>query len=169
MSPNTALVRPPSPRLGEGIVTHIERNPVDYELALKQWGSYVEAMADAGWEIIRVPSADDCPDGVFIEDTLVVYKNVAVISRPGADSRKPEVVGAEQAVQELGCSINRIRPPGTLDGGDVLKIGNTIYVGQRGPDQRGRPPSTAQHPDGPLGAGRRSRPCPTRSYISSRR
>lgn len=132
MSPNTALVRPPSPRLGEGIVTHIERNPVDYELALKQWGSYVEAMADAGWEIIRVPSADDCPDGVFIEDTLVVYKNVAVISRPGADSRKPEVVGAEQAVQELGCSINRIRPPGTLDGGDVLKVGKTIYVGRGG-------------------------------------
>ncbi len=132
MSSRTALVRTPSSRLADGIVTHIDRQPVDHEAAMKQWGGYVEAIENAGWKVIEVPPADECPDGVFIEDTMVVYRNVAVISRPGADSRKPEVVGAEQAVEELGCSINRIRWPGTLDGGDVLKVGRTIYVGRGG-------------------------------------
>ena len=62
----------------------------------------------------------------------VVYRNVAVISRPGADSRKPEVIDAEKTIEGIGYSINRIRPPGTLDGGDVLKVGDTIYVGRGG-------------------------------------
>ncbi len=132
MSSKIALVRPPSPRIAEGIVTHIERKPVDHELAMKQWDGYAEAMEVAGWKLVQVPAEDDCPDGVFIEDTMVVYRNVAVISRPGADSRKPEVVGAERTVEALGLSINRIRPPGTLDGGDVLKVGSTIYVGRGG-------------------------------------
>lgn len=132
MTTKTALVRQPSPLLATGIVTNIERQPIDVHLAAKQWTGYVEAMEEANWEIVEVPPADDCPDGVFIEDAVVVFRNVAVITNPGADSRKPEVVGAEAAVEELGCSINRIRTPGTLDGGDVLKIGDTIYVGSGG-------------------------------------
>jgi len=127
-----ALVRPASPRLAEGIVTHIERQPLDYHLALKQWEGYVEALEGSGWEIVGVPPADECPDGVFVEDTMVVFRNVAVLSRPGADTRRAEVPGVEQTVEELGCSINRIRTPGTLDGGDVLKVGDTIYVGSGG-------------------------------------
>jgi dimethylargininase len=132
MASKKALVRPASPRLAEGIVTHIERQSIDYHLALKQWEGYVEAMEGSGWEIVEVPPVDGCPDGVFVEDTVVVFRNVAVLSRPGADSRRPEVPGVEQTVEELGCSINRIRTPGTLDGGDVLKIGDTIYVGSGG-------------------------------------
>jgi len=132
MASKKALVRPASPRLAEGIVTHIERQPLDYHLALKQWEGYVEAMEGSGWEIVEVPPADDCPDGVFVEDAVVVFRNVAVLSRPGADTRRLEVSSVEQTVEELGCSINRIRPPGTLDGGDVLKIGDTIYVGSGG-------------------------------------
>jgi len=132
MGSKKALVRRISPRLAEGIVTTIERQAVDVHLAAKQWNGYVEAMEGANWEIIEVPPADGCPDGVFIEDDVVVFRNVAVITRPGADSRRPEVAGMEAAVEELGCSINRIRSPGTLDGGDVLKIGDTIYVGSGG-------------------------------------
>jgi len=132
MTIKKALVRRPSPRLAQGIVTNIARQPVDFHLAEKQWGGYVEAMESAGWEIVEVAPADDCADGVFVEDTVVMFRNVAVITRPGADSRKPEVLGTEDAVQELGCSINRIREPGTLDGGDVLKVGDTIYVGSGG-------------------------------------
>ena len=128
----TALVRRPSRRLAEGIITHIDRSAVDYVLALGQWEGYVAALQAAGWDTIEVPPADDCPDSAFIEDTMVVYRNVAVIARPGADARKPETVGAEKTVESLGYSINRIRPPGTLDGGDVLKIGDTIYVGRGG-------------------------------------
>jgi dimethylargininase len=127
-----ALVRRPSPRLAEGLVTHMERRPVDLDLARKQWDAYLEAMRDAGWETVEAPSVDGCPDGVFIEDTLVIYRNTAIVARPGADSRKAEVVGAERAVKALGCSVNRIQQPGTLDGGDVLKVGDTIYVGRGG-------------------------------------
>jgi dimethylargininase len=128
----TALVRRPSPRLAEGIVTHLDRQPVDYDLAVRQWAGYVDALRSAGWDTVEVPPADDCPDSVFIEDTMVVFRNVAVISRPGADTRKPEVFDAEKTVESLGLSLNRIRPPGTLDGGDVLKIGDTVYVGRGG-------------------------------------
>jgi dimethylargininase len=127
-----ALVRRPSPRLAEGIVTHVDRQPVDVALAVRQWEQYVEVLHAAGWETIEVPAAGDCPDSAFIEDTMVVFKNVAVIARPGADERKPEVIEAEKVVESLGFSINRIRPPGTLDGGDVLKVGDTVYVGRGG-------------------------------------
>ncbi|HLN05759.1 MAG TPA: arginine deiminase family protein, partial [Acidimicrobiales bacterium] len=151
MTAKKALVRRPSPRLAEGIVTHIAQQPVDCELGAKQWGGYVEALEACGWETVEVPPADDCPDGVFIEDTMVVYKDLAVIARPGAASRKPEVVAAEAVVEGLGLSINWIRSPGTLDGGDVLKVGDSIYVGVGG---RTNPAAVRQLRDGltPLGA-----------------
>lgn len=124
-----ALVRPPGPRLAQGQLTHIARQPVDLSLAVRQWETYVEAFEDAHWDVVRVPAADDCPDAVFVEDTMVLFRNVAVIGRPGAESRRPEIAEAERAIESLGCSINRIRPPGTLEGGDVLKIGDRVFVG----------------------------------------
>ncbi len=127
-----ALVRPPGPLLDQGLVSHIERQPVDLPLAIQQWEHYVAALEANGWDIVDVPGADDCPDAVFVEDTMVVFRNVAVMSRPGADARKPEVIDAEKVVESLGLSLNRIRPPGTLDGGDVLKVGDTVYVGRGG-------------------------------------
>ena len=128
----TALIRRPSPRLDEGLVTHIERTPVDYELAMKQWANYVEALRLCKWNIIEVPPADDCPDSVFIEDAVVMYKGTAIITRPGSDSRKPEIIDVEKVVAELGHPVTRITEPGTLDGGDVLKVDDTIYVGLGG-------------------------------------
>jgi dimethylargininase len=127
-----ALVRRPSPRLAEGIVTHLERQRIDYLLALRQWDGYVAALQSSGWEIVEVPPAVGCPDSVFVEDTMVVFKNVAVIARPGAEARRAEVIEAEKTIESLGYSVNRIRPPATLDGGDVLKIGDTVYVGHGG-------------------------------------
>lgn len=127
-----ALIRRPGPQLSEGLVTHIDRVPVDHALACEQWEVYVAAMEAYGWETIEVPSADDCPDAVFVEDTVVMWRNVAVISRPGADARKPEIVEVEKVLAGLGCSLNRIEAPGTLDGGDVLKVGDTVYVGRGG-------------------------------------
>ena len=132
MASKIALVRRPDPRLPEGIVTHVERQPVDYELACKQWDFYVEALVESGWKTVEVPPAEDCPDSVFVEDTMVVYENVAVMASPGAAARRAEVIEAEPAVAAFGYSINRIRLPATLDGGDVLKVGTTIYVGRGG-------------------------------------
>ena len=131
-----ALVRRPSPRLADGLLTHIARVPVDLDLALRQWEGYVAALAGEGWETVEVPPADDCPDAAFVEDTVVVYSGVAVISRPGADERKPETAGTEETLAGLGYRIERIREPGTLDGGDVLKHGGTVWVGLGGRTNR---------------------------------
>jgi dimethylargininase len=127
-----ALVRRPSSRLAEGLVTHVDRRAVDVGRAEDQWHGYVAALEASGWEPIEVTPAPECPDSVFVEDTMVVYDRTAVIARPGADSRLPETEDAEKAVAELGYSLLRIEEPGTLDGGDVLKVGTTVYVGRGG-------------------------------------
>lgn len=132
MEQRKALIRRPSPRLADGLVTHIERGEIDLTLADKQWAAYVRAMQDAGWETFEVAPAPDCPDGVFIEDTVVVYGDLAVLTNPGADERKPEVPAVAEYVQSLGYRTARITEPGTLDGGDVLKFGGKVWVGEGG-------------------------------------
>jgi dimethylargininase len=133
-----ALVRRPGPRLAEGLLTHLERTPVDTGLALRQWEAYVAALLDEGWETIEVPPAPDCPDAAFVEDTVVMYGDLAVVTRPGADERKPETAGTEQVLRDLGYRIARIEGPGKLDGGDVLKHDGTVWVGLGGrTDQEG--------------------------------
>lgn len=127
-----ALVRPPSPRLADGLVTHMERTPVDVDLAVQQWHHYVDALEANGWRTVPVGAAPDCPDSAFVEDTMVVFRDVAVLARPGADERKPEVPDAAAAIAALGYRTVAIEDPGTLDGGDVLKVGSTIYVGRGG-------------------------------------
>jgi dimethylargininase len=127
-----ALVRRPSSRMADGIVTHIDRTPVDPARAAAQHAAYVSALADAGWEIREVEPADELPDSAFIEDTMVVCDSVAVLTRPGAEERRGEIAGAEAAVRDLGLEVVRIEAPGTLDGGDVLQVGDTVYVGRGG-------------------------------------
>jgi dimethylargininase len=128
----TAVVRAPSSRLAEGIVTHIGRTPVDLGLARVQHAGYAGALAAAGWTIEQAPAADDCPDSVFIEDTVVVCEDLAVLSRPGAPERRAEVAGVAGMTGSLGLRTARIEEPGTLDGGDVLQVGRTVYVGRGG-------------------------------------
>lgn len=130
-SQRRALVRPPSSQLADGIVTHIDRVPVDLDVAREQWHRYVSALGTAGWETIEVAAADSCPDSVFIEDTAVMVGSFAVLTHPGADSRKPETGGTDKALRGLGYEVLTMER-GTLDGGDVLKVGNTVYVGRGG-------------------------------------
>ena len=146
-----ALVRRPSPKLDQGIVTHLERRSVDLGRAQAQWDGYVAALAGAGWRTVEVAPAEDCPDGVFVEDTMVVYRGVAVIARSGADTRLPETPGAEASVAGFGYAVARIEPPGTLEGGDVLKVGDTVYVG-RGGRTNGEGIRQLRRILGPLGA-----------------
>jgi dimethylargininase len=136
MTRGVALVRRPSSRLAEGIVTHIRRQPIDIALAGRQHDAYRNALADVGWTIAEVPPADDHPDSVFVEDTVVVCAGRAVLTRPGAEARVGEIAGTDAAVRELGLDIARIEPPGTLDGGDVLQVGRTVYVGVGGRTNR---------------------------------
>ena len=130
--PPRALVRRPSSRLDEGLTTHIDRVPVDLGLATTQWAGYVDALSAAGWDAIEVPPADDCPDSVFVEDLVVMFGATAVLTLPGADSRRAEVAGAAEVLAGLGYRPVSIEGAGRLDGGDVLKVGSRAYVGRGG-------------------------------------
>jgi dimethylargininase len=125
-----ALVRIPSPRLAEGVVTNIEPSSIDSAKADEQWDAYVKQLADAGWQTVEVGAAEQHPDSVFVEDTAVVFGGLAVVARPGAASRAGEVVGTEATLIDLGLDVAHIEEPGTLDGGDVLRVGRTLYVGR---------------------------------------
>jgi dimethylargininase len=125
-----ALVRPPSATLAKGEVTHLKRKPIKLGKARSQWDGYVAALEAESFRIQRVDSDDEFPDCVFIEDAVVMLGQVAVITSPGADSRKGEQDAVEAVVLDLGLETRHIRLPGTLDGGDVLKIGSVIYVGR---------------------------------------
>lgn len=124
-----AIVRRPSRRLGDGIVTHVERQTVDVELAFGQWDAYVEALRAGGCEIVEAPPADDSPDGVFVEDALVVHGDLAVVTRPGVDARRGETAGLDEFMAALGFRVKRISEPATLDGGDVLFVHGGLRVG----------------------------------------
>jgi len=95
----TGLVRDPSRRLADGIVTHISRTRVDVALARAQHAAYADALAASGWTIRRVPVAEDCPDSVFVEDAVVICEDLAVLTRPGAPARRAEVADVAQAVR----------------------------------------------------------------------
>jgi dimethylargininase len=128
----TSLIRPPSSRLAEGIVTHIGRAAVDVALARTQHAAYADALTAGDWTVRPVPAADDCPDSVFVEDTVVVCEDLAVLTRPGAQVRRPEVDGVAGLIGPLGLRAARIEAPGTLEGGDVLQAGQVVYVGRGG-------------------------------------
>ncbi|BDV31011.1 dimethylargininase [Microbacterium terricola] len=123
------LVRRPSPQLADGELTHLDRVPVDHDLALAQWEAYVAAFRTRGWEIVEVEPADEHPDGVFVEDAVVVFGALAVLGRAGAVSRRGESDSIRAAILRTGLEVAAIEAPGTLDGGDVLKVGRSVYVG----------------------------------------
>jgi dimethylargininase len=118
--------------MADGIVTHITRSPVDPQRAERQHAAYVEALERHGWTIREVSPALNLPDSAFVEDTVVVAGRTAVLTRPGAPERQAEVAGTEEIVRALRLDVERIEEPGTLDGGDVLQIGNRVYVGRGG-------------------------------------
>ena len=127
-----ALVRLPATTLAKGQVTHVKRKQVKYEKAETQWDAYVAALEAEGFRTLQVEADDEHPDCVFIEDTVVMLGQVAVITSPGAESRRGEQDAVAEAVTDLGVPTRHIRLPGTLDGGDVLKVGTTVYVGRGG-------------------------------------
>lgn len=129
-TPRTTLVRPVSPRLADAELTHLDRTPVDVDRARDQHRDYREALIDLGLHLVEAPPAAEHPDGVFVEDALVVADDLGILTRPGAASRRGEVASIAPLLGELGLRRAAITAPGTLDGGDVLQIGRTVYVGR---------------------------------------
>lgn len=123
-----AITRRVSQRFNECEITHIDRTPIDVNVAQKQHDAYVRLLMDLGCEVIELPEEPNLPDSVFVEDTAFVLPEVAVITRPGADSRKPEIETIIPALAPYRPLLH-IAPPATLDGGDVLVVGKQIFIG----------------------------------------
>ena len=123
-----AITRHVSSRFEECEITHIERTPIDLELAGTQHHEYVQLLKALGCTVIELPAESALPDSVFVEDTAVILPELAVITRPGADSRKPETKSIIQALTPLVKCVH-LQAPATLDGGDVLVLGKQIFIG----------------------------------------
>ena len=115
--------------IASGELTHLTRVPIDVDAALAQHRAYAAALAALGCEVQEVEASPEHPDSVFIEDTAIVFDEIAVITRPGAASRRGETEAVAHALQPLR-PLARISQPGTLDGGDVLVVGKRVFVGR---------------------------------------
>ncbi len=124
----TALIRPVSPNMAACELTHLERQPIDVELAVRQHAEYAKALTELGCELLWAEAAPELPDSVFVEDCAIVLDELAIITRPGAESRRAETAGVEEVLRKYR-QLHHITEPGILDGGDVLVLGKEIFVG----------------------------------------
>ena len=124
-----AVTRPVSPSLAQCELTHLAREPIDVARAVAQHADYEHLLRSLGAAIVRVPAAPQFPDAVFIEDTAVVLDEVAVLARPGAPSRQGESAAVAPVLARYR-SVLSMTAPATLDGGDVLLLGRSLFVGR---------------------------------------
>lgn len=128
-TPWIALTRDISPALQDCELTHLAREPIDVERARAQHEAYEHALAELGCAVHRLPAGAEMADSVFIEDTAVVLDEVAVITRPGAASRRGETAAVVDALAPYR-KLARLEAPARLDGGDVLVADRTLFVGR---------------------------------------
>jgi dimethylargininase len=126
-----ALTREVSPTIGACELTHLAREPIDVERARRQHRAYEEALHSLGCEVERLPPLPDHPDAVFVEDTALVLPEVAVVLRPGVASRRAETASVATALPAWRPTV-ALEGPGSVDGGDLLPLGTTVYVGRSG-------------------------------------
>jgi dimethylargininase len=125
----SALVRPVSRSIQECELTHMNREPICYETARSQHETYVQALRSLGVRVIELDPLHHHPDAVFVEDIAVVCDDIAILTRPGAESRRGEVESIIDVLSEHRI-VAAIKAPGTLEGGDVLQIERTFFIGR---------------------------------------
>lgn len=123
-----AITREVSPAINQCELTNLEREPINYERACRQHKQYVSALRSLGLEVKTLPADSNLPDSVFVEDTALALDECALITRPGADSRKPEVDSIVKILTPYR-KLFHIQAPARVDGGDILRVGKKIYVG----------------------------------------
>ncbi|MGA2262123.1 MAG: arginine deiminase family protein, partial [Acidobacteriota bacterium] len=123
-----AITREVSPRIGRCELTYQVREPINIDLARVQHHRYEECLISLGCTVCRLPAEPELPDSVFVEDAAIVLDELAVITRPGAESRRAEIESIAQALRPYR-RLAYIEAPGILDGGDVLRLGRKLYVG----------------------------------------
>ncbi len=126
-----ALVRAVSPRLADCVLTHLGRVAIDVERASAQHRVYCDVLQDLGARVEAIAPLPDAPDGVFVEDTALVLDEVAVIARPAVASRARETATTASALLPYRRLL-RLSDTATLEGGDVMRVGRTLYVGRSG-------------------------------------
>jgi len=124
-----ALTRAVPESLEDGERTYVERQPIDLDLARRQHAAYRRCLAELRCSVEVLPAEPTLPDSVFIEDAAVVLDELGIVARPGARSRRAEVASVAGRLQAWR-QLRPITAPGTLDGGDVLRVGRTLYVGR---------------------------------------
>lgn len=126
------IVRRPSRSLVNGITSAPELGKPDYELALRQHDAYIEALKSCGVEVTVLEALEEYPDSCFVEDAAVLTRNCAIITNPGAPSRNGEKEHIVETVRKFypDEKIAYIEAPGTLEGGDVMMVGDHFYVGR---------------------------------------
>jgi dimethylargininase len=110
-------------------LTFLERETIDIERARAQHAAYRAALVAAGADVVLLPALDDLPDSVFVEDTAIVLDSVAIMSMMGAESRRRETAAMAPVLRRYR-TVQTLFEPATLDGGDVMHVGNTLYIGQ---------------------------------------
>lgn len=125
------IVRRPARSLVDGITSAPELGKPDYELALKQHDAYIEALKDCGVQVTVLEALEEYPDSCFVEDTAVLAKKCAIISNPGADTRRGESALMVDTIKKFYSDdqIEYIKSPGTMEGGDVMMVGDHFYIG----------------------------------------
>jgi dimethylargininase len=123
-----AVTRAVSPTLAECELTHRPRDPINVANAVAEHACYEEALRSLGATVVRAPPKPTLPDAVFVEDTALALDEVAVVTRPGAPTRRREVESMAKVLSAYRPLL-RIQSPGALDGGDVLRVGRKLYVG----------------------------------------
>jgi dimethylargininase len=124
-----AITRPVSASINRCELSHLDRELIDLERARQQHAAYERALEAAGCTIVRIEEAVDLPDSVFVEDTAIIYDEVALVTRPGAESRRAETPPVAELLRRYR-SVREIEGPATIDGGDVLVAGRTVYIGR---------------------------------------
>jgi dimethylargininase len=129
MSKPTAITRAVSGALANCELTCLTRVPIDVDVARGQHRAYEEALAAAGYCVEHLDADETMPDSVFVEDIAIVFDEVAILTNPGAPSRRGEVAAIAAALA-AHRPLEQIQPPATVDGGDVLVAGRFVYVGR---------------------------------------
>jgi dimethylargininase len=124
-----ALTRDVSSRINECELSFISRQAIDFHRAVRQHRNYQELLKNLGVSVIEIPADDDCPDCCFIEDTAIMLDELVVICRPGSEARRREVDGVLSSISKYRRDILRVEASATLEGGDALRVGCTLFVG----------------------------------------
>lgn len=123
-----AIVRKPCPEMIEGLSSASLGRP-DFDMALEQHIQYVEALRRCGLEVLELDADSQFPDSVFVEDVALCTPGCAIVTNPGAPSRNGEKIKMKAILQEFYKQVESIEPPGSLDAGDVMMVGNHYFIG----------------------------------------